>query len=282
MMKDILKLMRIKQWYKNLVVFLPIIFLVQFFDVNSIAKTILAFFSLCLVSSTNYIINDIIDRKKDRVNPEKKNRAIASGKISVGMGICTSTILLLAGFLIGLELGIFLPVFLLFLLGQIYSFWLKKEAFIDVIIISTNFVIRAVAGSIVLDAPISPWLVLCTFFLALFLVVGKRESEIQFLGKENSHSHREVLGFYTKEITNTLMIVSTTALIVSYALYSFLSNFNLLWTIPFALYVIFRYSHLIYSGSVIARHPELVLKDKRMVIGTAVWVIATFLLVYVF
>jgi len=280
MINDIINLMRVKQWYKNLVVFLPLVFLVRFFEGEAWIKVLLAFAALCLVSSANYIINDVVDFKKDRLNSEKKDRPVASGRMSRGFGLLIAFILLFGGLLISLNIGAFLPVAGLFLLGQLYNFWLKNEAFVDVLIISVNFVIRAVTGGVILDAQISPWLVLCTFFLALFLSVGKREAEIKFLGRDTSALHRITSRFYTREVTNSFMIISTTSLIVSYSLYSFLSNFNLLWTLPFSLYVIFRYVYLVYSGSEIARHPELIVKDFRLVVGILLWVGVTFLLVY--
>jgi len=280
MVKDIISLMRVRQWYKNFIVFLPIVFLVRFFDIHALIQVVFAFFALCFVSSANYIINDVVDCKRDRLSSEKRNRPIADERISIDFALLISLILLLIGLLVSLRIGVFIYVFGLFVLGQLYSFWLKNEAFVDVLLVSVGFVIRAIAGSVVLNAFISPWLVLCTFFLALFLIVGKRESEIKFLGAESSRLHRRVLRFYTKEITNSLMIVATSSLIISYALYSFLSNFNLLWTIPFTFYVIFRYVYLIYSGSVIARHPEKVVKDYRMVIGILLWVGSVFFLIY--
>ena len=280
MIGDIINLMRTRQWYKNLVVFLPLVFLVRFFEGGALIKVVLAFAALCLVSSANYALNDVVDFKKDKLNSEKKNRPVASGRMSRGFGLLIGFILLFGGLLISLNIGAFLPVAGLFLLGQLYNFWLKNEAFVDVLIISVNFVIRAVTGGVVLGAQISPWLVLCTFFLALFLSVGKREAEIKFLGRGGSELHRMVSRFYTREVTNSFMIISTTSLIVSYSLYSFLSNFNLLLTLPFSLYVIFRYVYLVYSGSEIARHPELVVKDLRLVVGILLWVGVTFLLVY--
>lgn len=278
MVKEIIALFRVKQWYKNLVVFLPILFLARFFDMGSLARVLLAFAALCFVSSANYIINDIRDFKLDKLNPEKKGRPIASGKVGFIYAILLASILALISFLIGLYIGGFLPIFALFVIGQAYTFWLKNEAFVDVLVISVNFVLRAVTGSVVLNASISPWLVLCTFFLALFLAVGKRESEINLLGATSLH--RKVLGHYTKEITNSLMIISTTSLIIAYSLYSFLSNFNLLWTLPFALYVFLRYVYLIYSGSAIARHPEMVVRDARMMIGILLWIALTTWTVY--
>ena len=274
------KLLRIPQWYKNLVIFLPLIFIGGLFDSSDFRGIILGFIALCLISSTNYIINDILDKKKDRLNPEKAKRPIAAGKIATLPALFIALMLFLGSTYLAYTLSFYflISVLILFILTQLYSLFLKHEPFIDILIIPLNFVIRAVSGTFIIYSTISPWLILCTFFLALFLAVGKREAEISYL---KDYSHRPILKYYTSQLTNVLMAVSTTSLLFSYALYSFLSQYPLLLvTLPFAIYTIFRYLHLIYSGSEIARHPEKIIKDKRMIIGILLWTISIFLIIY--
>lgn len=272
MIKDIIALFRIKQWYKNLLIFLPLVFGRHLFEAGLLSATILGFVSLCFISSSGYIINDIIDRKKDRNNPEKRNRPLASGKIKVLLAALISTILFIASMWIAISLSLPFAFFTLslFVLTQFYSIKLKHIVFADLLAISVNFVIRTVSGNFIFADGIKPyisvsyWLVLCPFFLALFLAVSKRQSEVIFL-KENAKSHRSVLGNYTKEITSSLMIISTTLLIMSYAIYVIFGPYpKLIFTLPFVLYIIFSLFFYAEKGTSISRNAELIFKDKKM------------------
>ncbi len=281
-MRKYLRLIRINQWYKNLLVFLAIFFSGNLFNQNMFFTSVLSFLSLCLVSSSGYILNDLFDLKKDILHPEKKHRPLAEGTIRELVAIVLLLLLLILGLFVAYNVGIsfFIVVISLFLLSSLYSFFLKRVIFADILIISALFAGRAIAGALAINVWISPWLILCPFFLSLFLVVGKRHGEILLLGEKASLT-REVLIGYTKEITNSLMIISTTLLAISYALYSFLSqNVNLLFTLPFALFVIFRYYYLIIMGSIIARNPERVIFDKQMIVGMLLWVIVAMVVVY--
>jgi len=282
MIHDYIDLIRVRQWYKNLLVFLALFFAGALFNWADVRITLLAFFSLSFISSVGYILNDLVDLEKDKSHPEKKLRSLASGKVSKSVAGVLGIVLLLFGFgisfLIGLSFVYVLASF--FALSLLYTFVLKKIIFADVIAISLFFVARAVAGAIAINVYISPWLILCPFFLALFLAVGKRHSDLLLL-KEKAGKTRDVLADYTLDLTNSLMIVSTTLLLISYALYSFFSNHqNFIIALPFAVFVVFRYYYLIQSGSVIAREPEKLLKDKQMVIGIVLWGLVTFLLLY--
>ncbi len=277
------KLLRPQQWYKNVLVFLTLFFTAQVFNVELLTLSLLGCVVLCLTSSSGYIINDIKDLKEDRAHPEKRLRPIASGKVPIWLAVIISIILLILAFLISWiwlpKLFMIIPA-LLFVLTQIYSFFLKHEPVIDVLMIAINFVIRALSGAFILNVMISPWLVMCTFFLALFLVFGKRRADLMFLG-EKAGLHKKVFNHYTKEILDSAMYVSTSALIISYSLYSFLRRQEtLLITLPFVFYGIFRYLILIYSGSDIARHPEKVFKDWRMDVTMLLWAVLTFILIY--
>lgn len=282
MLGNLLRAIRPNQWYKNLVIFLPILFAELIFDVPNLVNVLLGFISLSMASSFNYIINDIIDKKQDKKNPEKRIRPIAAGKLGVWEALIVAFLMLFISLIIAVYLN---RNYLFILLGfvaltQVYTFYLKKEVFADIIVIAINFVLRAVAGAYILNLRVSPWLILCPFFLSLFISVGKRESEIILLGSK-AHYHRPVLVLYSRTLTNALMIITTTSLIICYALYSFLSIYpNLLLTLPFAMYVIFRYLLLIYSGSDIARHPERVFWDIRISIGAFLWVAFVTIVIY--
>ncbi|MAG08678.1 decaprenyl-phosphate phosphoribosyltransferase [Candidatus Woesearchaeota archaeon] len=287
-LRDIIYLMRVRQWYKNLVIFLSIIFASELLNLVGLEKTFYGFLALCFISSVNYIINDIVDIKKDINHPEKRLRPLASGKIKVWQAIILAITLFIVSLGIGISLSGYFLLFILFLflVTQLYSFFLKKEPFVDIIIIAVNFVVRAASGVFVIMVDgmpwlrLSPWLIICVFFLSLFISIGKREADLVYLG-EKAVSHKEVFSFYTKPITKSLMVISTSLLIMSYSLYSFLSiNQYLVLTLPFALYVIFRYLYLIEKGSEVTRHPEKVFFDIRMMIGIVLWLASSFLIVY--
>ncbi len=281
--KDYLNLMRVRQWYKNLVIFLAIFFSGNLLQVEPIYLSILGFIALCLISSGNYIFNDLADLEKDIKHPEKKNRPLAAEKIEPTPAVILGLFLFLLGISLSVWLGKYFlaTVIALIVLTKIYTYFLKKIVFADILTIATLFVLRAISGAQVINVKISPWLILCPFFLSLFLSIGKRYSDLDLL-KNKASATRETLKDYNKELTNSLMIISTTLLIISYALYSFLSEHqNLLYTLPFALFVIFRYYYLIMQGSIIARQPEKVITDKSVIIGTLLWVIITAILIYI-
>ncbi|MFH1229802.1 MAG: UbiA family prenyltransferase [Candidatus Aenigmatarchaeota archaeon] len=282
MLRKYLSLIRVSQWYKNLLIFLPLIFAAQMYNLESLLITSFGFVSLCLISSASYIINDIIDRKKDQAHPEKSYRMIASGRIKPSTGFIISLFLLAAGIGIASALpeSFLYASAALFLLTMLYTLYLKREPFADIIAIAVNFVIRAVAGALAINVRISPWLILCTFFLSLLISIGKRKADLAILKNKAIH-HKEVYRHYDDGVTNSMMITATVALIMSYSLYSFLSIYEMLiLSLPFALYVIFRYSYLVHAEHLIARRPEKFYKDSRLAIGIFLWMISVFLIIY--
>ena len=284
---SLIKICRPQQWYKNLIIFIPIIFAQQFFNTTLLQRTILGFLSLILMSSVNYIINDVIDIKKDKLHPEKKDRPLASGQISKKQALFLGGFLYIALIVLASFLSFYflLIALFIFVLTFLYSLFLKNELFIDILTLAINFVLRTVSGAFVATAGnkpivwISPWLILCPFFLSLFLSIGKRESELILLG-ENAKDHKTVLGQYTTKLTGSLMTITTTLLIMSYSLYSFLSRSPLLWTLPIALYIIFRYLQLVYSGSKISRCPEQTYKDIKLCLAVLLLVLIILFILY--
>lgn len=276
------KLIRVYQWYKNLVVFLPLVFAGMLFVEGLCSKVLIGFFALCAVSSANYVINDLIDRKRDCTHPEKRQRPLASGVVSAGEAVLLAAVLLGVALLLAYPLSFlfFLTILFLFFFTLVYTLLLKHEPIADVVAIAINFVVRAIAGALIIKVLVSPWLVLCPFFLALVLVVGKRHAELQFM-KKRAGKYKEVLRFYSPELIRALMIVSITSLVLSYSLYSFSRTSLMLLTVPFAVYGIFRYFYLVQTGSVIARHPERIYKDVPSVIVGVLWALLVFLIFYV-
>jgi len=280
-----LRVFRAEQWYKNLLVFLPLVFVKQLFSF-SFFNVLIGFAALCLVSSSGYILNDIFDIRKDRVHPEKCRRPIASGLIGVNLAFFLAIVLLLASLAVSFAVDRYFGFFVLLLFGLtlFYSLFLKNEPFLDIVIIGINFIIRALSGAFIIFPgqviKISPWLILCPFFLALFLASGKRKADLILLGR-NATMHKQTLTSYTQDIVNFLLNITTTSLLLCYALFSFNSDYpNLIYTIPFAVYILFRYVSLVNSGSEIARKTYLLVKDARIMIAGFLWAAATFVIIY--
>lgn len=281
MLNDILRLLRPQQWYKNILVYIAVFFSGGLFNLYELGYTSVGFVALCLVSSSNYIINDIMDLKKDMKHPEKKSRPLPSGKIKKQTAWFIAALLLLAG--MGLAYLInwhFLIVCLsLFISTQIYSLFLRNEAFADVILIGINFVLRAVSGAVIVDAELSPWLIICAFFLALFMGLGKRRSDLVYLDKE-AIQHRPTFRVYTKGLLDSLIVSILSIIIVVYSLYTFFKgDIVMMASLPVVVYAMFRYMHLIRTSAV-ARHPDQMFKDYRMDISILLWGIIIFFSLY--
>ena len=272
LIKDLFKEIRPYQWYKNLVIFLPIVFVGKLFVIQDLLKVVLGFIALCLISSGNYVINDLIDVKADRLHPIKRNRPIASGRLSKSCGICLGCFAFVGGALIGFSFGglFFYSCLALIIIGLLYSVWLKGEPFLDIILIGLKFVIRAISGAFIINVEISPWLILGIFFFALFLASTKRYGDIVLLEKE-AKQHKKVLGFYNKTLALSFMNISTSILIVFYSLYIFMGQKNeLIYTLPSAVYCIFRYYFLSLSNPAKASAVEKALFDKKLLIGMVI------------
>ncbi len=231
-----------------------------------------AFVIFCILSGSEYIINDIIDLEKDRVHPVKRNRPIASGKLTIPPAMIFATLLIICvgvgSWLINTRFFAISIIYLI--LTLLYSLFLKHIIIVDLLVISIGFVIRAVAGCLAIDVFISPWLIICTFLLALFLVLGKRRHELILLGDETKN-HRKVLEAYSTEMLDQMISITTSALIISYLMYTFLSdNIYMMLTIPFAIYGIFRYLFLVHTKD-IGGEPDMLFKDAGMLVCMVLW-----------
>ncbi|MBS3170851.1 UbiA family prenyltransferase [Candidatus Woesearchaeota archaeon] len=273
-----LELLRIKQYYKNLIIFLALIFLGKDITFETIILTSIGFIALCLISSSNYIINDILDKDKDKLHPIKRNRPIANNYYSTTFAGIIAIITAITSLSISILISekFFILILAIFFLTLFYSLKLKEEIFLDITLISTNFIIRAISGIIIINARLSPWLILCTFFLSFLLATGKRINEFNY-----SKEHKVVLKYYTKNLLNKLLIISTTLLILSYSLYSFLSIYPLLiYTIPIPTYIILRYLYLIETNSNIPGELENFYKDKQLLISLLIWLFITTIIIF--
>lgn len=282
MLREIFITMRPKQWYKNLVIFIGIAFSLNLLNINLWIIIISAFFIFCLLSGSIYLINDVLDIEKDRKHPKKRERPLPSGKLKPYQAIVAATtftlIALVGSYLINLPFFIISLAF--FLLIMLYSLYLKNFIIVDIMIISTGFVMRAVAGALAISVIVSPWLIICAFLLALFLALGKRRHELFLLG-DKVNEHRQSLDSFSTEMLDQMIIITTSTLIMSYSLYTFFTGKLLMMiTIPFAFYGIFRYLFLIHSENM-GGEPEMIFKDKGMVLSIILWALVVFLVLYV-
>ena len=231
-----------------------------------------SFVIFCMLSGSEYIINDIIDLKKDRAHPVKRNRPVASGRLRVSHALIFAILLIVCvgggSWLINAQF--FAVSIIYFVLILSYSLFLKYVIIVDLLVISIGFVIRAVAGCLAVGVFISPWLIICAFLLALFLALGKRRHELILLGDE-AKNHRKILEEYSTGMLDQMISITTGSLIISYSMYTFLAdNYYMMLTIPFAIYGIFRYLFLIHARDV-GGEPEMLFKDRGMLVCMVLW-----------
>jgi 4-hydroxybenzoate polyprenyltransferase len=214
-----------------------------------------------------------MDKEKDSAHPKKRNRPIASGRLNILYAVIFVVIILFVAFLSAYKINIqFFGISLAyFFLIVCYSLLLKHIAIVDVLVISSGFVLRAIAGCFAINVSVSPWLIICAFLIALFLALGKRLHELTLLNN-NANKHRKVLDSYSPELLDKMMTIVTSSLIMSYSLYTFLTNNTwMMITIPIIIYGIFRYIFLIHSQN-IGGEPEMLFKDKGMLTCMVLWV----------
>lgn len=278
--RDILELLRVGQWYKNVMVFLPLIFSLNLFSVKLFIINLLGFFALSFMSSSYYIINDLKDIEKDKNHPEKYKRPIASGRISKSMAVLISLLLFADSLALAFYLspGFFIFVLLLFLSSQLYNLFLREVAFLDIIIISANFIIRAVSGIFLLNIQLSYWLILCAFFISIFLVSGKRISETSI---KNLKDYRRSLRKEHKETLNVMATISLASVIIFFSIYSIMSSqLLLLITLPISFYIILLYFNSVYHHPEEIRNPEKFIFDKKIIVSIIFWLILLIIALY--
>lgn len=283
--RNLIYSMRPKQWIKNSFVFAGLIFSKSFFHLDPIIKSLYSFILFSMVSGAVYIINDIIDREKDNLHPVKCRRPIASGKLGSSLALAFSLAVLAISLTVALIVNskLFLILLAYFILVLSYSLKLKNIVILDVILLSGGFVLRTVGGAVVIDVFISPWLILCTTLLALFLALNKRRNELLVMS-DKAGEHRKILEQYTPELINNMLSVITSTTVMSYSLYTFSAGKSsyMMLTIPFVLYGIFRYQYLVTVKDT-GGSPELTLfKDKPLLINVALWVVTCVLIVAFF
>jgi decaprenyl-phosphate phosphoribosyltransferase len=283
MIRDYVRLIRIKHWIKDVFIFAPLIFSFNFYKPSYIGRTLIMCAAFCLAASAVYVFNDVTDRQRDRLHPKKKDRPVASGAVSVRSALILAALLLVAAVAVSGILGLSSVLIVLAYIGlnAAYSLLLKNQTFIDVMVIATGFLIRVVAGAIAIDVELSSWMLLTTFFLSLFLGFGKRRKELA----EASTGHRAVFQDYSIELLNSLIIISAALTIITYSLYVVTSKTMIalgrdkfIATIPFVVFGVFRYMFLIYKQNNGGDPAEVLLRDRAMLIDIALWVCLVFAL----
>ena len=296
-------LLRPQQYYKNLLIFLGIIFSANIFKFNLYLPLILGFFILSFVSSISYIINDWNDIEADRNHPEKKFRPLASGNVSKVEAMCIIFLLFLVTTLLVIILQIeakykFLLIVILvaiFFTSQFYSLFFKNKAFYDVIFISLNYIWRALAGVIIIAVTLSPWLFFLGFLFAMFLALSKRKGDLYLL-KENAPKHKKVFEVYTNQILDYYILIVSGTLLVSYSIYvvesvidvsrgqtdfsKFQNPSIMLLTLPMVTIILMRLIYLEISGSEKIRKAELLFFDKEILLNGALIGLLTFVSLY--
>lgn len=289
MLTGILVSMRPKQWVKNLLVFAALVFSKHLLEVDAVLRSLVAFLVFCLLSGAVYIINDLADREGDRRHPKKKDRPIASGKLKPGPAIAWAILSVAAGlggaWLLDWRFGALGAGY--FLMQLAYSFRLKHVVVLDVIIVAIGFGLRAIAGTFVINVEISSWLFVVTLLLALFVAVAKRRHELLFL-EGGGISHRSVLGKYSETLLDQMMAVATSATVVAYCLYTIapettekFGSRNLIFTLPFVLYGIYRYLYLVYRKEAGGAPEKVFVTDLPMIVDILLWVAAVVVVLYV-
>ncbi|TFF85836.1 MAG: hypothetical protein EU518_00395 [Promethearchaeota archaeon] len=278
-------LIRVRQYYKNVLVFVGLFFSVNLFTVEYWYPLIIGFILLCLTSSVNYIVNDIVDIESDKKHPDKlKKKPLASGDLSISFAV---GLLILIVFIIIISLIFIVPnipfailLLLIIFTGQLYNHFFKRYAFIDILSLSTGYLWRALAGCVLINQFISAWLFLSIFELALFLVISKRKGDLMILGsKEDAVKHKKVYNQYSIKLLDQFHVITAGSIFMTYSLYLIFKfelftegEFNpneyiTILTIPIILFILMRYMYLTSAKPELARNSEKALFDKGILIA---------------
>jgi 4-hydroxybenzoate polyprenyltransferase len=280
--------LRPSQWTKNLIIFGGLIFGQRLLDMSAVLQALAAFVIFCALSGVVYLINDVADREADRRHPAKKHRPIASGAVTVPAALTLAlglgAVALSGAFWLSSLFGIVAASYLTLL--ALYSGLLKHIVILDVLTIATGFVLRAVAGAIAVDVPISHWLYLVTILGALFLALSKRRHELVLLA-DGATRHRRILEEYSPYLLDQMIAVVTASTIVAYAFYTMspetvqkFGTDRLMLTLPFPLYGIFRYLYLVHQKDGGGSPSDMLLNDRPLLICVGLWAVSVAIIIY--
>src|SRR5918997_356590 len=278
-----LRLVRPKQWTKNGFVLAGVVFAGKALSATSVTSALLAFVAFCALSGAVYAANDVLDVEEDRKHPLKRRRPVASGEISPLAALAFATVLGAAGLALGFFVspGVGFAGLAYLVLQVAYTTTLKHTAILDVMSISAGFVIRALAGVAAVGSPISPWLIVCTGLLTLFLGFSKRRHELASLG-EGATIHRRNLADYSVPLLDEMMNIMISATIIAYVLYTFFEyeTYYMMASIPFVVYGVFRYMLLVHRNG--GGNPDtLLLADRPLQVALVLWLAVVGTVIYV-
>lgn len=285
---DWIQCLRIKHWVKNGLVFAALVFSKNLLNPAMVARVSLAFLLFGGIASSVYLLNDLLDLEEDKRHPYKSKRAIPSGRIkpccALGVSILLAIVSMAGAFFMGFWFGV--VIFLYYVVNLLYTKYLKHMVIMDVFCVASGFVLRVLAGGLVIHVGLSTWLLICTGLLALFLSFSKRRYELVFLGDESTR-HRKVLLEYSPYFLDQMIAIVTSATLIAYILYTiseetvrkFGTN-KLILTTPFVLYGIFRYLYLVHQKKEGGDPTRLLLTDIPILIDIALWVICVASILY--
>ena len=272
MFKNYFLLTRPFQWVKNVIIFIPLIFAKKLFELDDFILSSIAFISFILASSIVYIFNDICDLEQDKKHPiKKKTRPLANNSLEKKDAYLLIILLgLLLLVLLKSNISIIGIIIIFFILNIFYSLYFKNVIIIDLVIVSLSYVIRVLAGSIIINVGLSSWLLICVFSTSLFLISFKRLAEIKISGFKS----RPILKRYNSEILLKIIDVSAICSIIFYSLYTVFVNANLIYTIPLIFLGFFRYYYLYYTAKIFEESPvKIIFSDKPILVLLILWLI---------
>jgi 4-hydroxybenzoate polyprenyltransferase len=285
--RGLLRTMRLSQWTKNFIVYAGLVFDGKLLQPDLFWRTTWVALCFCLVSSSVYLMNDLVDIEKDRQHPRKRLRPLPNGELSptaAGIAALVLGVVGLGGaFWVSPWVGLLTAAYLA--QNVAYSFWLKHVVIVDVMVLSLGFLLRVIVGVLVVQvANFSPWLYVCVMLLSLFLGFGKRRHEITLLAGD-AGNHRAALLQYNLPLLDQLIGMVTTSTLVAYTLYTFeaptaLAGWKMLLTVPFVFYFIARYLYLIHVRKLGGAPDELLLKDKPLLLNSGLWALTVVVLIY--
>ncbi len=269
--------LRPRQWTKNALVFVALAFTLNLQSGPLVLRTVATFVLFCALSSAGYVLNDVADVDADRQHPTKRYRPIAAGLVpvplAIGLGIALATAGVLGATALAPTLGVLAALYLG--LTAAYTIWLKHHVLVDLFGLAAGFVLRAAAGAVAIDVPISPWLYIATMLGALLIALGKRRSELQLLG---TGAHRRSLDGYSIELIDQLILIVSSAAVMTYALYTFVAenlprDHSMMLTIPVVLYGLFRYLLLLRQGTLGGAPEDLLFRDRPLLVAVVLWAV---------
>jgi len=278
---DFVRTMRLKQWVKNAFIFVPMIFALHLFQLSYITRALAAFLLFGLAASGVYVLNDVVDRERDRQHPRKRFRPIAAGRLGVKTALIGAAALLVVALICSFRFNrsFFLIVLVYLIQNLLYSFWLKNVVIVDIMLIAVGFDLRVIAGGVACRIECSPWILIITFLLAIFLALIKRRQELIRMANGDGHATRPTLKHYTRDMIDQMISIATATTLISYVMYVLspdtvakFKTTHLIYTVPFVIYGIFRYLFLSFAKGEGENPAEVIYTDVPFTLNLIVWV----------